>query len=106
MTARRLGAFIQQNLEAILSEWEVFARTRIPAASTMSVLELRDHAEQVLRAIDSAIRQVGEHNVLMTAFACVFDAQSGILAGQSTSHSPGVTITMMQARTRAITVCA
>ena len=28
--------------------------------------------EQVLRAIDSAIRQVGDHNVLMTAFAAVF----------------------------------
>ena len=30
--------------------------------------------EQVLRAIDSAIRQVGDHNVLMTAFAAVFDS--------------------------------
>jgi len=43
--------------------------------------------DQVLRAIDSAIRQVGEHNVLMTAFAAVFDAQNGILhyanAGQN-----------------------
>jgi serine phosphatase RsbU (regulator of sigma subunit) len=43
--------------------------------------------EQVLRAIDSAIRQVGEHNVLMTAFAAVFDSTNGILhyanAGQN-----------------------
>jgi serine phosphatase RsbU (regulator of sigma subunit) len=43
--------------------------------------------EQVLRAIDSAIRQVGEHNVLMTAFAAVFDSINGILhyanAGQN-----------------------
>ncbi len=43
--------------------------------------------EQVLRAIDSAIRQVGEHNVLMTAFAAVFDSMNGILhyanAGQN-----------------------
>ena len=43
--------------------------------------------EQVLRAIDSAIRQVGEHNVLMTAFAAVFDSSNGILhyanAGQN-----------------------
>lgn len=43
--------------------------------------------EQVLRAIDSAIRQVGDHNVLMTAFACVFDSTSGTLhyanAGQN-----------------------
>lgn len=43
--------------------------------------------EQVLRAIDSAIRNVGEHHVLMTAFAALLDAHSGILqyanAGQN-----------------------
>ncbi|HEX4454858.1 MAG TPA: SpoIIE family protein phosphatase [Kofleriaceae bacterium] len=43
--------------------------------------------EQVLRAIDSAIAMVGEHNVLMTAFAAVFDSQTGVLqyanAGQN-----------------------
>jgi serine phosphatase RsbU (regulator of sigma subunit) len=43
--------------------------------------------EQVLRAIDQSIRMVGEHNVLMTAFAAVFDSQSGALhyanAGQN-----------------------
>ena len=43
--------------------------------------------EQVLRAIDHAIRMVGEHNVLMTAFAAVFDSQTGALhyanAGQN-----------------------
>lgn len=36
--------------------------------------------EQVLRAIDSAIRNVGEHHVLMTAFAALFDARTGALA--------------------------
>ncbi len=43
--------------------------------------------EQVLRAIDNAIRMVGEHNVLMTAFAAVFDSTNGALhyanAGQN-----------------------
>ncbi len=43
--------------------------------------------EQVLRAIDSAIKQVGDHNVLMTAFAALFDSAAGILhyanAGQN-----------------------
>jgi phosphoserine phosphatase RsbU/P len=43
--------------------------------------------EQVLRAIDQAIRMVGDHNVLMTAFAAVFDSHSGGLhyanAGQN-----------------------
>jgi len=51
MTAGRLQSFIQQNIGALLSEWELFAKTRIPAAATMSVLELRDHAEQMLRVI-------------------------------------------------------
>jgi hypothetical protein len=51
MRATRLGSFIQQNIGAILSEWESFAKTRIPAAATMSVLELRDHAQEMLRAI-------------------------------------------------------
>jgi serine phosphatase RsbU (regulator of sigma subunit) len=43
--------------------------------------------EQVLRAIDQAIRMVGEHNVMMTAFAAVFDSTNGALhyanAGQN-----------------------
>lgn len=43
--------------------------------------------EQVLKAIDQAIRMVGEHNVLMTAFAAVLDSQAGTLhyanAGQN-----------------------
>jgi serine phosphatase RsbU (regulator of sigma subunit) len=43
--------------------------------------------EQVLRAVDSAIRNVGEHHVMMTAFAAVLDSRSGLLhyanAGQN-----------------------
>jgi sigma-B regulation protein RsbU (phosphoserine phosphatase) len=43
--------------------------------------------EQSLRAIDAAIRNVGEHNVIMTAFAAVFDGATGVLhyanAGQN-----------------------
>jgi serine phosphatase RsbU (regulator of sigma subunit) len=43
--------------------------------------------DQVLRAIDQAIAMVGEHNVLMTAFAAVFDSEYGTLdyanAGQN-----------------------
>jgi len=43
--------------------------------------------DQVLRAIDQAIRMVGEHNVMMTAFAAVFDSTNGALhyanAGQN-----------------------
>ena len=51
MTATRLGSFIEQNIGPIVAEWELFAKTRIPAAATMSIPELRDHAEEMLRAI-------------------------------------------------------
>jgi sigma-B regulation protein RsbU (phosphoserine phosphatase) len=36
--------------------------------------------DQVLRAIDQAIKMVGDHNVLMTAFAATFDGERGILS--------------------------
>jgi serine phosphatase RsbU (regulator of sigma subunit) len=50
--------------------------------------------EQVLRAIDSGIRQLGENNVLMTAFAALFDAGSAVLhyanAGQNFPYVVGL----------------
>jgi signal transduction histidine kinase len=47
----RLSEFISKNMERILVEWEAFARTLGPAADTMDITALRDHAEQMLRAI-------------------------------------------------------
>ncbi|HET9621946.1 MAG TPA: SpoIIE family protein phosphatase [Kofleriaceae bacterium] len=50
--------------------------------------------EQVLRAIDSGIRQLGESNVLMTAFAALFDANTAVLhyanAGQNFPYVVGL----------------
>ena len=61
------------------------ARGAVEALSTIDQRLLTP--EQVLRAIDSGIRQVGDHNVMMTAFAAVFDATTGVLhyanAGQN-----------------------
>ncbi len=47
----RLTEFILCNMERILEHWEAFAATRVPAASHMGSLELRDHAEQILNAV-------------------------------------------------------
>lgn len=47
----RLSDFILQNQEAILQDWEDFARTIEPPALTMDDHDLRDHAWQMLRAI-------------------------------------------------------
>ena len=49
---RSLGSFIVNNLEAILQDWEEYARSLAPAAA-FSQKTLRDHAEQLLQAIAS-----------------------------------------------------
>ncbi len=46
----RLASFILDNLEAILQDWEDFARSLAPG-SAMSIKELRDDAEQMLQFI-------------------------------------------------------
>lgn len=47
----RLAAFITDNMKTILSNWEAFAATQLPAAESMTPLALRDHAKQILEAI-------------------------------------------------------
>ncbi len=47
----RLFDFILQNMEALLDEWENFARSIQPPEGDMKVAELRDHAEAMLRVI-------------------------------------------------------
>jgi len=57
----RLADFILQHMEEILVRWEEFAGG-LPNARLMSVAELRDHAEQILRAVckDLALPQTTE----------------------------------------------
>jgi signal transduction histidine kinase len=52
----RLADFIELEMEAILSRWEEFAKTLAPAALRLDSLALRDHAEQMLRAIAGDLR--------------------------------------------------
>lgn len=47
----RLSTFIERDMEAILSEWEQFATSILPAAAQMDSDALRDHAENILRAV-------------------------------------------------------
>ena len=46
----RLSEFILSNIEAILGEWEAFARTILPAKD-LDRLALLDHAAEILKAI-------------------------------------------------------
>lgn len=57
----RFSVFIRENLDVIVAEWELFART-IPASTSMSGLALRDHCREILSAIadDMETRQTDE----------------------------------------------
>jgi signal transduction histidine kinase len=52
----RLADFIVSEMEAILAHWQAFAATNLPAAARMSALALRDHAQQILRAVSEDLR--------------------------------------------------
>lgn len=49
----RLGDFILTNMEPILKQWELFAKTINPPALTMDSHSLRDHARLMLQTIAS-----------------------------------------------------
>lgn len=46
----RLGPFIRENLDALVAEWEVFART-LDVSQRMSAVELRDHCADMLLGV-------------------------------------------------------
>ena len=52
----RLADFIAANIEPILAEWVEFARSSGPAARTMDLKALRDHAAQMLEEIVADLR--------------------------------------------------
>ena len=47
----RFSAFIESELDEIVTEWDAFARTMLPSATTMSELALRNHGRDILLAI-------------------------------------------------------
>jgi signal transduction histidine kinase len=47
----RLSRFIMESSGRIISEWEVFARSCLPAASTMDLEQRRDHVAAMLKVI-------------------------------------------------------
>ena len=54
-TSKRLSLFISENVELIVGEWEIFARTLTPSSEGMTSLALRDHIHQILDFITKDI---------------------------------------------------
>ena len=52
----KLSSFISDNMESILQEWELFAKTIFPNLQHKSTKELRDHAEKMLMEITEILR--------------------------------------------------
>lgn len=46
----KFSTFIKDNVDALVADWEAFART-LPAARTLSTLALRDHSREILLAL-------------------------------------------------------
>lgn len=57
----RLAEFIESEREAILVEWEAFARTCAPASGVMDIAALRDHASEMLTVIADDLKTPQGH---------------------------------------------
>jgi serine phosphatase RsbU (regulator of sigma subunit) len=55
--------------------------------------------EQVLKSIDASIRNVGDHSLLMTAFAAVFDSNTGVVQYANAGQNFPYVMRMKTART-------
>jgi len=78
----RFSVFIEENLDAIVAEWEAFARTLLPAAKTLSDLALRDHSREILLAIvkDMETSQTEDERVVRSKQGALAPAASATIA--------------------------
>src|SRR3954454_9232856 len=76
-----LHLFIEQHMDDILAEWVSFARTLDSSTEEMTLLQLRDHAEAILRSIASDIdsRQTGREQ---------YEKSRGNSPGEGVQSSP------------------
>ena len=57
----RLAEFIETKREAIMADWEEFARTCTPASGVMDIVALRDHASEMLTVIADDLKTPQGH---------------------------------------------
>jgi signal transduction histidine kinase len=103
----RLPDFITSHCPQLVDEWEIFARTRLPAAGTMDRAQLRDHAAGMLQTIARNLctpqteHEQRQKSVGLGAIATV----GGSTAAQSHGHdraASGFTFVQMVSEFRAL----
>ncbi|HEY0997701.1 MAG TPA: sensor histidine kinase [Gemmatimonadaceae bacterium] len=102
----RLAEFLRTRREAILAEWETFARACVPSGGTMDVEALRDHAAQMLAAIadDLDTPQTPRDQAEKSKGGAVVEAAKYSAAGEhgASRAASGFTVAQMTAEYRAL----
>lgn len=100
----KLSTFINHNMQNILTEWDLFAKTLEPEG-TLSKKRVRDHAEQILRAIalDIDTRQSSDEQLKKSrGMSPDRFAKSGASVHGTARHSDGFTLLQVTAEYRAL----
>jgi len=84
----RLSAFIRQNVEPILDEWETFARS-LPQGETMDVAALRDHAKDMLMVIANDLDDPQTPKQQTDKARGESDAGPGVISTAAQEHGAG-----------------
>jgi signal transduction histidine kinase len=104
--AMRFSVFIEENLDAIVAEWETFARTLLPAAKTLSGLALRDHCREILLAVvrDMETSQTEDERAAKSKQVALAPAASATIAAAhgAMRHLAGFELAQMVSEFRAM----
>lgn len=101
----RLSVFIHENLDRILQDWEEFARSIQPPHRVMGAVELRDHAEELLREIaDDLLRPRSDIEKLAQSrgLAPARESESAAIIHATLRLKSGFTIDQLVAEYRAL----
>lgn len=100
----RLSSFLISNIEPILQEWENFARTISTGSKALESEELRDHAEQMLRAIAADLRthQTRQEQIEKSQGLAPTDDESAAKTHAITRLMAGFTIEQVTSEFRAL----
>lgn len=100
----RLAGFILENIEPIVQEWEDFARTLATPGEPLDSVALRDHAEQMLRAIadDLSTEQSAEEQIEKAHGEAASDIHTPAKTHAITRLMSGFTIDQLVAEFRAL----
>lgn len=102
----KLSRFIKEHSDEIITEWESFARTQLPAAVGMSDLALRNHAAYILKAIaqdiDSKQSAEQQYQKSKGQAPATEGGESAAAVHGTLRHASGFTLLQLTAEYRAL----